>query len=91
MARCTTPSGSNYLDAHFRAAKQAIDDGVDLRGYFVWTLIDNFEWSWGFEQALRRRPRRLRHAAPHDQGQRSVAGRRRRGERGRGAVVTMEA
>ena len=39
-----------YLDAHFRAAKQAIDDGVDLRGYFVWTLIDNFEWSWGFDR-----------------------------------------
>jgi len=39
-----------YLDAHFRAAKQAIDDGVDLRGYFVWSLIDNFEWSWGFDR-----------------------------------------
>ncbi len=39
-----------YLDAHFRAARMAIDDGVDLRGYFVWTLIDNFEWSWGFDR-----------------------------------------
>jgi beta-glucosidase len=39
-----------YLDAHIRAAKQAIDDGVDLRGYFVWTLIDNFEWACGFDR-----------------------------------------
>ena len=44
------PDRVAYLDAHFRAAKQAIDDGVDLRGYFVWTLIDNFEWSWGFDR-----------------------------------------
>jgi len=36
-----------YLDAHFRAAHRAIQDGVDLRGYFVWTLIDNFEWAYG--------------------------------------------
>ena len=39
-----------YLDAHIRAAKQAIDDGTDLRGYFVWSLMDNFEWSWGFDR-----------------------------------------
>jgi beta-glucosidase len=36
-----------YLDAHFRAAHRAIADGVDLRGYFIWTLMDNFEWSYG--------------------------------------------
>jgi beta-glucosidase len=41
---------SSYLDAHIRAAKQAIDDGVDLRGYFVWTLMDNFEWACGFDR-----------------------------------------
>jgi beta-glucosidase len=44
------PDRVAYLDAHVRAAKQAIDDGVDLRGYFVWTLIDNFEWSFGFDR-----------------------------------------
>jgi beta-glucosidase len=38
----------DYLDGHFRAAARAIADGVDLRGYFVWTLMDNFEWAWGF-------------------------------------------
>ncbi|MDR2373476.1 MAG: beta-glucosidase [Bifidobacteriaceae bacterium] len=36
-----------YLDAHFRAAKKALDQGVDLRGYFVWTSMDNFEWGYG--------------------------------------------
>jgi beta-glucosidase len=39
-----------YLDAHFRAARRAIDAGVDLRGYFVWTLLDNFEWAFGYSR-----------------------------------------
>ncbi len=38
----------DYLDGHFRAARRAIDDGVDLRGYFVWSMMDNFEWAWGY-------------------------------------------
>jgi beta-glucosidase len=39
-----------YLDGHLSALRDAIDDGVDVRGYFVWTLMDNFEWSVGFSQ-----------------------------------------
>jgi beta-glucosidase len=39
-----------FLDDHFGAARQAIDDGVDLRGYFVWSLLDNFEWAWGYDR-----------------------------------------
>ena len=39
-----------YLDAHFRAAREAIERGVDLRGYFVWSLLDNFEWSEGYSK-----------------------------------------
>ena len=39
-----------FLDGHFRAAHRAISDGVDLRGYFVWSLLDNFEWAWGYER-----------------------------------------
>jgi beta-glucosidase len=39
-----------YLDAHFRAAHRAIADGVPLRGYFVWSLMDNFEWSHGYSK-----------------------------------------
>jgi beta-glucosidase len=44
------PARIDYLDAHFRAAHRAIGDGVDLRGYFVWSLLDNFEWSFGYSK-----------------------------------------
>lgn len=37
-----------YLDAHIRAVHAAIGDGVDVRGYFGWSLLDNFEWAWGY-------------------------------------------
>jgi beta-glucosidase len=37
-----------YLEAHLRAILAAIDVGVDVRGYYVWSLLDNFEWSWGY-------------------------------------------
>jgi len=37
-----------YLDAHLRACHDAITQGVPLRGYFAWSLLDNFEWAWGY-------------------------------------------
>ena len=37
-----------YLDAHLRAAHDAMLAGVDLRGYFVWSFLDNFEWAEGY-------------------------------------------
>lgn len=37
-----------YFDAHLRAAHEAIDAGVPLKGYFAWSLMDNFEWAWGY-------------------------------------------
>lgn len=37
-----------YFDGAFRAIKRAIDRGVDVRGIFVWTLLDDFEWDAGF-------------------------------------------
>ncbi len=40
----------DYLTRHLEAALLAIDAGVDLRGYFVWSLMDNFEWSYGYER-----------------------------------------
>ena len=37
-----------FLDAHVRACHDALAAGVDLRGYFVWSLFDNFEWAEGY-------------------------------------------
>ncbi|WP_018789601.1 GH1 family beta-glucosidase [Salinispora arenicola] len=42
------PDRVAYFDAHLRAAHQAITAGVPLRGYFAWSLMDNFEWAWGY-------------------------------------------
>jgi beta-glucosidase len=37
-----------YLQSHFESAARAIADGVPLKGYFVWSLMDNFEWAFGY-------------------------------------------
>lgn len=39
-----------YLRAHLRAAHEAIAEGANLRGYFAWSLLDNFEWAFGYEK-----------------------------------------
>jgi beta-glucosidase len=40
----------SYLDTHFRAAHDAMERGVDLRGYMVWSFLDNFEWAEGYSK-----------------------------------------
>jgi beta-glucosidase len=40
----------DYLDAHLRAVAEAIARGVDVRGYYTWSLLDNFEWAEGYAQ-----------------------------------------
>lgn len=37
-----------FLDAYIRAMAEAMDTGADVRGYFVWSLLDNFEWGAGY-------------------------------------------
>jgi beta-glucosidase len=36
-----------YLRQYLKAVHRAVDEGYPLRGYFLWSLLDNFEWSWG--------------------------------------------
>ncbi|WP_436777679.1 GH1 family beta-glucosidase [Yinghuangia sp. YIM S09857] len=44
------PERIAYLDAHIRAVASARTAGVDVRGYLVWSLLDNFEWAEGYHQ-----------------------------------------
>lgn len=39
-----------FIEAHLRALRHAIELGVDVRGYLVWSLMDNFEWAQGYTQ-----------------------------------------
>jgi beta-glucosidase len=48
--RVTDTNRVSYLDGHLRACHEAIATGVDLRGYFVWSLMDNFEWAEGYRK-----------------------------------------
>ncbi|MEV4624772.1 GH1 family beta-glucosidase [Micromonospora sp. NPDC049523] len=48
--RVRDPERIDYLRAHLAAAHEAMSAGVDLRGYFVWSLLDNFEWGYGYSK-----------------------------------------
>lgn len=39
-----------YLHDHIDAVGEAMDKGADVRGYFVWSLFDNFEWAYGYDR-----------------------------------------
>jgi beta-glucosidase len=40
----------SYLRSHLHALLDAIEAGADVRGYHLWTLLDNFEWAWGYDK-----------------------------------------
>ncbi|KGX93968.1 beta-glucosidase [Pontibacillus halophilus JSM 076056 = DSM 19796] len=41
----------SYLDRHFKAMQEAIEqDGVNLKGYYLWSFLDNFEWAYGYDK-----------------------------------------
>jgi beta-glucosidase len=42
------PDRVRYLDGHLRAVVDAVEAGVDVRGYYCWSLMDNFEWAEGY-------------------------------------------
>lgn len=44
------PLRIDYIARHLEAVGQAIDQGADVRGYFAWSLLDNFEWSYGYDR-----------------------------------------
>ncbi|MEU8549535.1 GH1 family beta-glucosidase [Streptomyces roseoverticillatus] len=44
------PERIAYLHAHLDAVRRAIADGADVRGYFLWSLLDNFEWAYGYSK-----------------------------------------
>ena len=44
------PERTAYLRDHLNAVAQAREEGADVRGYFVWSLLDNFEWAYGYDR-----------------------------------------
>jgi beta-glucosidase len=44
------PERIDYLHGHLQAVRRAITDGVPMRGYFAWSLMDNFEWAHGYSK-----------------------------------------
>lgn len=47
---CDDPQRVAFLEDHLQAVKLAIEADVPVMGYFVWSLLDNFEWSYGYEK-----------------------------------------
>ncbi len=50
--RVEDPLRTDYLRRHIAALREAMRRGVDLRGYYVWSLMDNFEWASGYSHRM---------------------------------------
>ena len=81
-----------FLHLHLDACARAIRDGATLAGYYVWSLLDNFEWALRLPEAVRHRVRGLRHPAADPQGQLGVlrpGGAAERGARAAGRLAGL--
>jgi beta-glucosidase len=48
--RVRDPDRTAYILQHLQAVADAVAEGADVRGYFLWSFLDNFEWAWGFQK-----------------------------------------
>lgn len=48
--RVHDPERTEYIRTHLQVVREAIDEGADVRGYLLWSLLDNFEWAWGYDR-----------------------------------------
>jgi beta-glucosidase len=46
----TDAERTSYIAGHLEAARGAIDGGANVKGFFYWSLLDNYEWAWGYEK-----------------------------------------
>ena len=69
-----------YTTDALEGVGRCLADGLDVRGYFHWSLMDNFEWAQGYLPMLRPRGRRPGDPAPHAEALGRLAGRRGQGE-----------
>ena len=49
-SRVRDPARLHYIDAHLAQVRGVLEQGVPVRGYFIWTLMDNYEWALGYSQ-----------------------------------------
>ena len=82
-APTTTPSASRYVRAALEGVLDCIADGIDVRGYTYWSLLDNFEWAFGYGPRFGLVDGRPQHLRPHAEAERPLARPNRPGQRAR--------